>query len=80
MGGCLYNKDMLNLGLFQGIRFFEAEAKMMMLNFEELKESLTSEKRDGLLKNFYQATAEILVRKLVSTNQLAKTYRAEHDI
>ncbi|MBY0518525.1 MAG: cyclic nucleotide-binding domain-containing protein [Bacteriovoracaceae bacterium] len=56
----------------------KGETTMMMLNFEELKQSLSNEKRDGVLKNFYQATAEILARKLVSTNQLAKTYRAEH--
>jgi CRP-like cAMP-binding protein len=51
---------------------------MMVLNFEELKKSFKLENRDGVLKNFYQACAEILARKLISTNQMAKTYRSEN--
>lgn len=51
---------------------------MLVLNFEELRNSLAPEARDGVLKHFYQATAEILARKLISTNQIAKTFRAEH--
>jgi len=54
----------------------KGEVTMLILNFEELKSALPAQTRDSVLKNFYQATAEILAKKLVSTNQIAKTYRS----
>lgn len=56
----------------------KTDTVMLVLNFEELKNSFKLENRDGVLKNFYQACAEILAKKLISTNQMAKTFRAEH--
>ncbi|MFP5491909.1 MAG: cyclic nucleotide-binding domain-containing protein [Bacteriovoracia bacterium] len=56
----------------------KTDTVMLILNFEELKNSLKLDNRDGVLKNFYQACAEILAKKLISTNQIAKTFRAEH--
>ncbi len=53
-------------------------ATFLVLNFEELKHSLSPEQRDSVLKNFYQSCAEILARKLVMTNQIARTFKDEH--
>ncbi len=56
----------------------KGDATLMVLNFEELKRTLSGQERETVLKHFYQATAEILAKKLISTNQIAKSYKALH--
>ena len=46
----------------------------VVLSFEELQRSLPSDFKDGVLKNFYKSCAEILARKLKSTNEVMKAY------
>lgn len=56
----------------------KTECVMLVLNFEELKASIPAAERASVLMHFYQATSEILAKKLISTNQIAKTFRADH--
>jgi CRP-like cAMP-binding protein len=57
----------------------KTDVTMLVLNFQDLKSALPENLKDSILKNFYQACAEILAKKLISTNQIAKTFRVSDD-
>lgn len=54
-----------------------SECTMLVLNFQELQQSLIGPEREAVLKNFYKACSEILAKKLIRTNQIAKTFKAK---
>lgn len=53
----------------------KTDCTMLVLNFQELQQSLVGPEREAVLKNFYKACSEILAKKLIRTNQIAKTFR-----
>ena len=54
----------------------KTDCTMLVLNFQELQQSLIGLEREAVLKNFYKASSEILAKKLIRTNQIAKTFKA----
>lgn len=54
----------------------KTDCTMLVLNFQELQQSLIGPEREAVLKNFYKACSEILAKKLIRTNQIAKTFKA----
>jgi len=55
----------------------QTECTMLVLNFQELQQSLIGPEREAVLKNFYKACSEILAKKLIRTNQIAKTFKVQ---